>query len=100
LEYVLQEAPLLVKPTDMVTKTERYVALWQQRGGLPTGPPSDRSDEEGRKAYTFLVERRRDFPKGDAQVYAILSDAYPNWNLTRKRRLTQQGETPVHTSFV
>lgn len=86
LEYVRNEAPQLLKPTGMAEKAECYVALWQQRGGLPTTQPMGRSDEEGSKAYNFLRERRRELPGGDPQVHAILSAAFPNWAITRRRK--------------
>lgn len=94
LEYVRNEAPQLLKRTGMIEKAERYVALWQQRGGLPTGPPLDSSDEVGKKAYNFLKERRRELPGGDPQVHGILSAAFPNWDITRRRkRFAETGES-------
>jgi hypothetical protein len=77
-----------------MAKAERYVALWQQRGGLPTGPPLDSSDEVGKKAYIFLKERRQELPRGDPQVHAILSAAFPKWAITRKRKqFAETGES-------
>lgn len=94
LEYIRNEAPQLLKPTGMAEKAERYVALWQQRGGLPTGPPLDSSDEEGKRAYNFLNERRRELPGGDPQVHGILSTAFPNWAVTKRRKqFAETGES-------
>jgi hypothetical protein len=101
LEYVRTEAPQLLKRTGMTEKAERYVALWQQRGGLPTTQPLDRSDEEGKKAYNFLRERRRELPGGEPQVHAILSAAFPNWAITRKRKeFVETGESFEGASVV